>query len=86
MLGQIDVIANSEKGDKINVTYYRDISLSSIFSKVFSQVLDSRLRKLAEQNNLLTDYQFGFRQQKSTIDCISFHSFHCTPFDNYLGQ
>ena len=47
MLGQIDVIANSEKGDKINVTNDRDISLSSIFSKIFSQVLDSRFTKIS---------------------------------------
>ena len=59
-----------KKGDKRDVNNYRGISLSSIFSKIFSQVLDSRLRKWAEQNNLLMDYQFGFRQQKSTIDCI----------------
>jgi hypothetical protein len=28
------------------------------------------LRKWAESNNLLSDYQFGFRKDKSTTDCI----------------
>ena len=32
-----------KNGDKRDVNNYRGISLSSIFSKVFSQVLDSRL-------------------------------------------
>ena len=36
-----------KKGDKINVTNDRDISLSSIFSKIFSQVLDSRFTKIS---------------------------------------
>jgi hypothetical protein len=31
-------------------------------------MLDSRLHGWAETNNLLSDYQFGFRKDKSTID------------------
>lgn len=59
-----------KKGDKKDVNNYPGINLSSIFSKLFSQILDTRLRKWAEDNNNLTDFQFGFRQQKSTTDCI----------------
>ena len=59
-----------KKGDLSKPDNYRGIMLTSIFSKVFSLVLDARLRKWAENNNVLTDYQFGFRQHRSTIDCV----------------
>ena len=59
-----------KKGAKNDVNNYRGIMLTSIFSKLFSQILDSRLRHWAEENNLLSDEQFGFRQKKSTVDCI----------------
>lgn len=59
-----------KKGNLNDVNNYRGITLTSVFSKIFSTLLDNRLRKWAEDNNLLSDYQFGFRQGKSTIDCI----------------
>ncbi|MCG8046600.1 MAG: reverse transcriptase family protein, partial [Candidatus Thiodiazotropha endolucinida] len=59
-----------KKGDKKDVNNYRGICLSSIFSKIYSQILESRLRKWSEQNDVLSETQFGFRQQKSTTDCI----------------
>jgi hypothetical protein len=59
-----------KKGDLSNVDNYRGIMLTSIFSKIFSYLLDNRARKFAEENNILTDCQFGFRQKRSTIDCI----------------
>ena len=33
-------------------------------------MLDSRLRKWLENNNVLSECQFGFRNKKSTTDCI----------------
>jgi len=41
-----------------------------ICSKIFSILLDNRLRLWSESNNLLSDFQFGFRKSKSTVDCI----------------
>ena len=35
-----------------------------------SLLLDNRLRKWAEDNKVLPDFQFGFRKNKSTVDCI----------------
>lgn len=59
-----------KRGDLSDVNNYRGITLTSVFSKIFSILLDTRLRKWAESNNLLSDYQFGFRKDKSTTDCI----------------
>ena len=39
-------------------------------SKIFSSLLDIRLRTWSESNNLLCQYQFGFRTGKCTTDCI----------------
>ena len=41
-----------------------------MFSKIFSNILDNRLRKWSENNNILNDCRFGFRKGKSTVDCI----------------
>jgi exonuclease III len=64
------IIPVPKKGDINDINNYRGITLTSIFSKIFSIMIDNRLRKWAESNRLLSDYQFGFRKGKSTIDCI----------------
>ena len=59
-----------KKGDLSDVNNYRGITLTSIFSKIHSHILDERLRTWAENNNIIDDCQFGFRKNKSTVDCI----------------
>ena len=59
-----------KKGDLSDVNNYRGITLTSIFSKIYSHILDERLRTWAENNNIIDHYQFGFRKNKSTVDCI----------------
>ena len=49
---------------------YRGMTLTSIFSKIFSILLEVRLRKWANDNEVLTDFQFGFRNKRGTIDCV----------------
>ena len=63
-------LANNIGRDKKDVNNYRGITLTSLFSKIFSNILDNRLRKWSENNNILNDCQFGFRKGKSTVDCI----------------
>ena len=60
----------TEKGNLSDLNNYRGITLTSIFSKIFSLLLDKRLHKWAEDNELLNDAQFGFRQERSTVDCV----------------
>ena len=45
------------------------IILTSIFSTIYSQILDMRLRTWAESKNTVNANQYGFRQSKSTTDC-----------------
>ena len=63
------IVPVPKKGDLNDTNNYRGITLTSLFSKIFSILLDVRLRKWANDNNILTDFQFGFRDKKSTIDC-----------------
>ena len=42
----------------------------SIFSKIFERVIISRLNKHLDNNNLLTKFQFGFRESHSTFHPI----------------
>ena len=59
-----------KKGDMRNVNNYRGITLTSIFSKIFSYILDGRLHRCVEGNNYLNASWYGFRENKSTVDCI----------------
>ena len=59
-----------KKGDKENPDNYRGISLLSILSKVFTGVINKRLNRWAEENNILSEVQAGFRKGRSTVDHI----------------
>lgn len=66
-----EVIMLPKPGKQPNdVKSYRPISLLPIISKLFEKLLLKRLRPLIENNNLIPDYQFGFRQKHSTIDQV----------------
>ena len=64
------IVPVPKKGNLNDVNNYRGITLTSVFSKIFSLILDNRLRKWAEDNEKLSDSQFGFRAKRSTVDCI----------------
>ena len=64
------IVPVSKKENMRNVNNYRGITLTSIFSKIFSHILDDRLRSYVEDNNYLNASQYGFRENKSTTNCI----------------
>ena len=64
------IVPVPKKGNLNNVNIYRGITLTSVFSKISSLILDNRLRKWAADNEKLSDSQFGFRAKRSTVDCI----------------
>lgn len=53
-----------------DVTSYRPISLLPILSKLLEKVILKRLRPFIEGNNVIPDFQFGFRTGHSTIEQV----------------
>ena len=58
------IVPIPKKGDLSNPSNYRGITLISIFAKLFSLI------QWCENQNILDDNQFGFRDGRSTADCI----------------
>jgi hypothetical protein len=50
------------------LTSYRPLSLLPIVSKVFEKLLLKRLPRKVENNRLIPNFQFSFRQRHSTIE------------------
>jgi len=59
-----------KKGNKMNPTHYRPISLLTSFSKVFEKALCVRLTEYFNTNKLLVGNQFGFRKGIATEDAF----------------
>ena len=59
-----------KKDDLEDVHNYRGITLINALSKIYSHLLNNRLLEWASENNKLSDCQFGFQKNKSTVDCI----------------
>ena len=67
-----EVIPIFKKGSAINVLNYRPISLLSQFDKIFEKIIYNRIINFIEKYNLLSDHQFGFRQNSSTIYAVTY--------------
>ena len=59
-----------KKGDTTNPDNYRGISLLSCVSKLYTSVINSRLTQWAEDSDVLSEAQAGFRKDYSTVDHI----------------
>ena len=59
-----------KKGEKSNPENYRLITLVSCLGKLFTGILSNRLYTYAEQSDVLTSSQTGFRKGRSTTDNI----------------
>ena len=59
-----------KSGNKDQPNNYRPISLLSVLSKILEKVVNRRVIKYLESNKLLSDFQFGFRENKSTEDAV----------------
>ena len=54
-----------KKADKNDVQNYRPISLTSIICKLLEHIIHSTIMDFVDSNNILTDFQHGFRQGRS---------------------
>ena len=68
VLNPIPKASNLNKCDPLS---YRGIGLAPASNKSFCGLINCRLTKWAEGNNILADEQNGFRAGRSTIDHIS---------------
>ena len=68
VLNSIPKSSNLNKNDPLS---YRVIALAPASYKLFCALINNRLTKWAENNNILADEQNGFRTGRSTIDHIS---------------
>lgn len=70
MLKYGKVVPLFKSGNKCNINNYRPISILPAFNKIFEKVITTRLVNFIERNNLISDYQHGFRSGRSTETAI----------------
>ena len=61
----------SSIGDAAVPTNYRPIAALSVFSQVFEKLIFKQLNCYIEKQNILFQYQFGFRKGHSTAQAIA---------------
>ena len=59
-----------KKDSKLKCSNYRPISLLSNIDKILERIVYNRLYKFFEDNKLVYNLQFGFRQKHSTIHAL----------------
>lgn len=59
-----------KKGDVNSVANYRGLSFIDCIGKIFSCLLNRRIGDWVNENNVITEFQAGFRKQYSTVDNI----------------
>ena len=60
------VVPIYKSGESQQIKNYRPVSVLSVFSKLFEKIMHNRLAKFLDKNNVLYNYQFGFRKGYST--------------------
>ena len=61
-----------KSGDKSLCNNYRPISILSHVAKVFERLVHVRLSSFLEKNNILSDFQLGFRPAHTTQHAINY--------------
>ena len=64
------IIPVYKKGDNRDPSNYRGITLVSCFATLFTIILKERLKAWADTNNIISDAQFRFKANHSTVDAI----------------
>ena len=59
------------KGDNNQLIHnYRPISILPFFSRIFEKIVFKHVLRFLDDNNILYEYQFGFRKHHSTSQAI----------------
>ena len=56
-----------KSGDKSDISNYRPISILPVLDKIFEKIIYTRLYSFFEKYNIISENQFGFRNNKSTL-------------------
>ena len=64
------VVPVFKKDSKLNYSNYRPISLLSNIEKILEKLMYKRLYTFLDNNSIIYDLQFGFRQQYSTSHAL----------------
>ena len=64
------MVAVHKKKCRTAVENYRPISLLSLLGKIFEKIIVKKMTNYFEENYLLSNKQFGFRQNRSTSDLL----------------
>ena len=67
------IIPIFKKGDRSKASNYRPVSLTSHIIKLFERILRIKIVDYLENNNLLSNDQHGFRQNRSTVTQLLAH-------------
>ena len=63
-----------KRGDKTDPSNYRPISIISVISKVFEKYVNDHIISYLEDNKIVSDKQYGFRQTRSSGDLLTYVS------------
>ena len=58
-------------GERCTAKNYRPVSLLSVVSKVFEKLVNNRIVDHLEKCGLFSDFQYGFRSSRSTVDLLT---------------
>jgi hypothetical protein len=64
------IIPLHKSGNIKDMNNYRSISIFPIMSKILEKLIYKHLMKFLTIHNLLSDKQFGFRKNHSTVDVL----------------
>ena len=64
------IVPLHKKGSLESPNNYRGITLVSCFGKIFTSILNDRLQNWAQETEINSDAQFGFKAKHSTVDAI----------------
>lgn len=59
-----------KSGDLTQIKNWRPISILPVPGKIMEKLIYDRLMKIIEDNNMLQDFQYGFRKNKSTGEAV----------------
>ena len=65
-----EIVPVFKSGDPNIPSNYRGITLVSCLGKLFTNIINVRLNEWAEENNIYSETQYGFRNNRNTSDCL----------------